>query len=51
MMTNNKSLTNREKQFTILSNEVTSERILAVANEAISKALAEIKSTRKIGKT
>lgn len=45
---NKKRLTDSEKQFTILPNEVDPKMSLAKANQAISKALVEIKNTRKI---
>ncbi|MET1255267.1 hypothetical protein [Aliikangiella maris] len=44
---NNRPLTDKEKQFTVLPNETPPERALGVANQAASRALADIKKTRK----
>lgn len=42
-----KPLTDKEKQYTILPNEVDPKKSFAKAHQAISRALSEIKTTRK----
>ncbi len=42
-----KPITNKEKQFVILPNEADPKNSLLKANQAIHKALADIKKTRK----
>lgn len=42
-----KPLTNGEKQFTVLENEADPKNSLAKANQAATKALAEIKKTKR----
>ncbi|QIL91183.1 hypothetical protein GNX18_16410 [Microbulbifer sp. SH-1] len=43
---NDKPLTDREKQFTVLPEEADPKNALAKANQAVIKALAEIKKTK-----
>ena len=43
----NKPLTDKEKQFTILPNEVDPKKSFAKAHQAISRALSDIKTSRK----
>jgi len=47
----NKPLTNKEKQFTVLPEEIDRKMALAKANQAVIKALGEIKRTKKRPKT
>ncbi len=42
-----KPLTDKEKQFTVLPNETDPKMALGKANQAISKALADVRKTRK----
>ena len=43
----NKPLTDREKQFTVLPEETDPKMALAKANQAVTKALGEIKRTKR----
>ena len=47
-MMSDKPLTDREKQFTVLPNETDPKNSLAKANQAINKALAEVKKARHL---
>lgn len=44
---NDKPLTDKEKQFTVLPNETDPKQALAKASQAVSKALAEMKKTNR----
>lgn len=46
MMMSEKSITDKEKQFTVLPNEADPKNSLPKASQAINKALAEVKKTR-----
>ncbi len=43
---NDKPLTDREKQFTVLPNETDPKKSLAKASQAINKALTDVKKSR-----
>ncbi len=44
----NKVLTDKEKQFTVMPNEADPKYSLAKANQAVLKALSDVKKSRKV---
>lgn len=49
-MSNNRPLTPREKQYTVLPNETAPEHAFTKASQAVSKALADIKKNTPVKK-
>lgn len=47
-MSNNRPLTSKEKQYTVLPNETTPEQAFIKANQAVLRALADVKKIKPI---